>query len=304
MDQIALETHPKNFSGRDNNILVEMENYHFSNEGKKIRSTLIEHEAKSIGISHEEYFPWMNAIEIMHNSTLVHDDIQDRDELRRGRDSVWKKYGVPQAINLGNALIFKSFLELDLIKDSQKKEKLYKLLSQVSYNIVLGQALEFDIVNKSIESFWSEYIRFSSLKTSELLKGAIQGIYIIKGTTINIEALLSAELIYQIEDDIKDWMGLKQPGQIKKDFEETKVNSLVAWLSRDLNNYDVIFEYLNHKNKSVILEYILKNKVLDHLMKYRESLMSDLVKSNIHCKEILINNSKKFDDLILRSKNE
>ena len=41
------------------------------------------------------------AVEVMHNATLVHDDIQDGDEYRRGRPTTWKRYGVAQAINIG-----------------------------------------------------------------------------------------------------------------------------------------------------------------------------------------------------------
>ena len=56
------------------------------------------------GVSTEAMLPFCSAIELLHNFSLIHDDIEDADEKRRGRETVWKRWGIPQAINVGDLL--------------------------------------------------------------------------------------------------------------------------------------------------------------------------------------------------------
>lgn len=80
--------------------------------GKRLRPRLLLCVAESEGGPVEHALDAAAAIEILHNYSLVHDDIEDNDELRRGRRTVWAVYGVPQALNAGDALCAISFLAL------------------------------------------------------------------------------------------------------------------------------------------------------------------------------------------------
>ena len=57
--------------------------------------------------------PFALAIELMHNFALVHDDMEDGDVMRRGRDAVWVQYGVPHAINIGDYLLVQTMTRAD-----------------------------------------------------------------------------------------------------------------------------------------------------------------------------------------------
>ena len=72
--------------------------------GKRIRPVLVCLACESQGGDWETALPAAAAVELLHNFTLIHDDIEDRDELRRGRPTLWALYGVPQAINAGDTL--------------------------------------------------------------------------------------------------------------------------------------------------------------------------------------------------------
>ncbi|MBI4322178.1 MAG: polyprenyl synthetase family protein [Chloroflexi bacterium] len=83
-----------------------------SRGGKRIRPTLCLLACEAAGGDSRLALPVATAIELIHNFTLVHDDIQDRSEERRHRPTVWKVWGDAQAINAGDALYAAAFLEL------------------------------------------------------------------------------------------------------------------------------------------------------------------------------------------------
>jgi geranylgeranyl diphosphate synthase type I len=80
--------------------------------GKRMRATLPWLIAKAVGESHSGLLDIGAAIETVHNFTLVHDDIMDDDELRRGRNAVHVEYGMPTAINAGDAMLAIAFERL------------------------------------------------------------------------------------------------------------------------------------------------------------------------------------------------
>lgn len=73
--------------------------------GKLLRPSLTCFSCEALGGEVERALPLAAAVELVHNFSLVHDDIQDGDELRRGRPAAWKAFGLPQAINAGDALL-------------------------------------------------------------------------------------------------------------------------------------------------------------------------------------------------------
>ena len=72
--------------------------------GKRIRPLMVLLTAASCGADWRSALPAAAAVELVHNFSLVHDDVQDNSDKRRGRPTVWTKWGVPMAINVGDAL--------------------------------------------------------------------------------------------------------------------------------------------------------------------------------------------------------
>ncbi len=93
--------------------------YHFgygphgpARRGKRLRPRIVLHIAMAEGASLEDALDAAVAVELLHNYSLVHDDIEDCDELRHGRRTLWSVYGIAQAINAGDAMCAVSFLTL------------------------------------------------------------------------------------------------------------------------------------------------------------------------------------------------
>lgn len=93
--------------------------YHFgygehgpARAGKRLRPQMVMRSALGEGARIEDALDAAAAVEMLHNYSLIHDDIEDRDELRRGRRTLWAAYGVAQAINTGDALCAMTFLTL------------------------------------------------------------------------------------------------------------------------------------------------------------------------------------------------
>lgn len=116
------------------------------------------------------------SLELIHNFSLVHDDIQDRSDLRRGRLTVWKKWGMPQAINAGDALFILSHLALNEIdKDfpHQIVQQACKVVNKACLALSTGQFL--DISYEQMADLTSEdYWRMISGKTAALLSACTQ----------------------------------------------------------------------------------------------------------------------------------
>ena len=97
----------------------EMLDYHFgysaaepARRGKRLRPRLLIAVAQETGAQPQAALAPAVAVELLHNYSLIHDDIEDGDRLRHGRETLWAKYGAAQAINAGDALCALSFLAL------------------------------------------------------------------------------------------------------------------------------------------------------------------------------------------------
>jgi len=87
-------------------------NYGPARAGKRLRPQMVMRTALGLGTDLDDTLDAAAALEMLHNYSLIHDDIEDRDELRRGRRTLWAVYGIPQAINAGDALCALTFLAL------------------------------------------------------------------------------------------------------------------------------------------------------------------------------------------------
>jgi geranylgeranyl diphosphate synthase type I len=129
-------------------------------QGKRIRPLLV---LLSCEASHGDWkvaLPAAAAAELVHNFSLVHDDIQDNSNKRRGRDTVWTKWGIPQGINAGDALFVLSNLAvLDLMPNlpADKVIKAAKFLHTTCLELTRGQFLDMSyeqLTDVTVEDYW------------------------------------------------------------------------------------------------------------------------------------------------------
>ncbi len=226
-----------------------MTRYHFQVDGKCLRGQLALVEAQNSQLHPEQAMQWALSCELLHNATLIHDDIQDHDPMRRGQTSVWKKFGISQAINVGDLLIFRSFK----LTSQLRNENLTQLLASTAETLVRGQVDELSQICKKDNSYWTPYLEMTEYKTGTLFKLPVHGVKILTGSELSeteSQAWYSLGACYQIYDDIRDFYGLKQTGQKQKDFKEKRINALLAWISKDPKHSDLVDSYLTMPNET------------------------------------------------------
>jgi geranylgeranyl diphosphate synthase type I len=108
------------------------------------------------------------AIELVHNFSLVHDDVIDADEMRRGRPTVWAQFGVPCAILLGDALLA---LASQSLADGADDTTACRVLHEIVLALCLGQHQDVLFEHRSSVTV-EEYLEMATGKTAALLSGA------------------------------------------------------------------------------------------------------------------------------------
>lgn len=128
--------------------------------GKRIRPLLLLLSCAAAGGQWQEALPAAAAVELIHNFSLIHDDIQDNSPIRRGRETVWKRWGVAQAINAGDAmftLAHMSLLRLDSTSSPGIAIQAAKTLHQACLKLTKGQYLDLEFETQdqiSLEAYW------------------------------------------------------------------------------------------------------------------------------------------------------
>jgi geranylgeranyl diphosphate synthase type I len=177
--------------------------------GKRVRPFLTLISCESVSGDARQALPFAAALELMHNFTLVHDDIMDRSTLRRNFPTVHVKFGEPAAILAGDLLFAKSF---EAMLASSIDFQMFKKLEQWFVSCVIaiceGQQLDIEFEQRHTVSE-DEYIEMISKKTGALFELSAKGGALIGGgTTQEVDALshygMSLGLAFQIWDDYLD----------------------------------------------------------------------------------------------------
>ncbi len=182
--------------------------YAILSEGKRLRPLLILLSAESVGADRDKLIPLALAFELMHTATLVHDDIIDQDDMRRGRLSVHRKWSTRDAILTGDALIS---LAVDLA--SEYGETVLKAITQSALELCDGAHKDIIFSLKDITE--KSYFKKIREKSASLFKAsAFCGAMAAGGTDGEVDSLSKfAEnlgIAYQLRDDIID---LSQEGE-------------------------------------------------------------------------------------------
>ncbi len=178
--------------------------------GKRWRPTLLLLVAEALGASREVVLDFVAICELVHNGTLVIDDIEDQSDLRRGKPCLHIGYGLDVSINAGNALYFLPLLALKERKDDFPAEtiiKAYELYSQEMINLHFGQGFDIWWHGGNKEPGVDEYLQMCAYKTGTLARLSCKLSALLAGATdAQIEAIgRFAESIgvgFQIQDDI------------------------------------------------------------------------------------------------------
>ena len=153
--------------------------------------------------------PAAAAVELVHNFSLVHDDIQDNSPKRRGRDTTWVKWGAPQAINVGDALFVMSNQAIIDLKNNYPAEVVVKaaeILHNTCLDLTRGQFLDMSYEERKdlgVEDYWP----MISGKTSALLSACCHIGALLGGADDELQEVYRSfghylGLAFQVQDDI------------------------------------------------------------------------------------------------------
>ncbi len=178
--------------------------------GKRLRPALMLHTASLFTKSVGQILPAAMAIEIFHNFTLLHDDIMDKSDMRRGVPTVHRKYSENTAILSGDAMSILAFKYLGKINNSHLQE-VFSLFSITALEVCEGQQLDMDFETRDQVTI-DEYIEMIRLKTAVLIACSLKMGALLAGAGSEQADLLYdygiyVGLAFQLQDDWLDVFG-------------------------------------------------------------------------------------------------
>ncbi|MDI6723283.1 MAG: short chain isoprenyl diphosphate synthase IdsA [Methanobacterium sp.] len=279
----------------DPSMLCEASDHLIKAGGKKIRPSLVVLSCEAVGGRSKDALKTAASMELIHTFSLIHDDIMDKDEMRRGKPSVHALWGEPMAILAGDTLFSKAFeTVLETNTDDIPPKRVVDALKTVvdsCIKICEGQALDISFEGK-LDVKEEEYMTMIYKKTAALIAAATKsGAILGGGTEEQIEALAEygrlVGLAFQIQDDyldvVSDEEDIGKP--VGSDIVEGKMTLMVvhalANASDDdkerlisilqANNEDLVDDAIGIFNKYGSIEYT-RNIALDNVKSAKELL--------------------------------
>lgn len=235
--------------------LSEPIRYFLQMPGKMIRPLLTLFSSKAVGGNMEDALPAAIAVELFHDFTLIHDDIMDQDDLRRGLETLHVKYGDSTAILSGDALIGLAYSQLMRVPDTSLNA-VTKIFTEALVKVCEGQALDKEFEARD-DIQLEEYLDMIAKKTAWLIKTACAlGAHCGNGTPEQVDLLTSfgynLGMGFQIQDDLLDFVA-----------DENKLGKKVG------------SDFRMHKTTYVTLKY---RRILQSSAQYRSNYPADISK--------------------------
>lgn len=222
--------------GETSCALGEIARQHLATGGKQMRARLVLAACVALGGARARAVPWAAALELVHNASLIHDDLQDGDEQRRGQPTVWARHGAAQAINAGDLLLSAPYRAV--VKTAVDDATRWRLCESMAYAVermCRGQSSELEMAERLARTARLEaaYLQCARDKTGALFGACIEGAALIAGIpqddarALGI-SFLSLGILFQVQDDILDLFGEKGRDKRGNDLREGKVSALVV----------------------------------------------------------------------------
>jgi len=199
--------------------------------GKFIRPTLCLLSCRAVGGDASQVIPAAAAVELIHNLSLIHDDIEDASYERHHRPTVWKLWGQSQAINAGDAMFTLAYLALLKLKErgiaDEKVASSVEMLSLACLELCEGQYLDIEYEDR-VDTTIEDYLDMATKKTAALFALSTSlGAYLGNEDSKLVDSLhlFGKELgiAYQIHDDILGIWGMEEiTGKPVSDISERK----------------------------------------------------------------------------------
>ena len=270
VDLDKVEEKLKLFSSSSNKLISEISSYLFQNAGKRIRPTLLILCSKLFGYKEKEHILMSALVETIHTASLIHDDIIDNSDTRRGKPTAHSRWGSNITVLLGDYLYIKT-IGLSL---SSKHKEIVKILIDVSTAMIDGELNEYSL-SGNLELKENVYLDILNKKTATLFSascriGGILGNASQEETDLLAEYGTNLGISFQIIDDLLDYTGDKK-NLGKPTFSDLKEGRITMPLIYTINNAGEsdrkkIIRLYKEKGNShkAILDIIKSNGALDY----------------------------------------
>jgi len=265
---------------------------HLDTGGKRLRARLALAACDALGGCAEDAIDWAAAVELLHNASLVHDDIQDGDRTRRGRPALWARHGIAQAINAGDLLLMLPFRALGRYP-AEVQAALVQILAEYAESTARGQILELGLSMAGDEG-WSDYFNAASGKTGTLFALPVRGAAQLAGLQTDdakrlASVFASIGVLYQLQDDLLDLFDAKGRGAGGSDIYEGRLSAAVlTHLDLHPDEAATVFEVLakpRHQTSAGEVERLIARFIeggaTTRLLERIESLAAELLASRV-----------------------
>ena len=189
--------------------LGRMLRYWMGTGGKRLRAILPLAAYEGLGRDPVEVVPFAAAMELLHNATLIHEDAESRTRTRRGQDAAWVRFGLDQAINLGDAMFYGALKCLDTL--SHPPERVRRLTS-----LLVGEMLSTMKAQIGSRDADTPILELAQDRVGRLLGLALSGSALLGGASPEAVERLGhvgghLGVLFTIQDDLTDLTG--QPGR-------------------------------------------------------------------------------------------
>jgi len=197
----------KLFTSSPNRLISEINTYLFQRKGKRIRPAILLLCSRLLNYRGDAHILMAALVEFIHTASLIHDDIIDHADTRRGRDSVHARWGANISVLLGDYLYIKSIgMSLE-----SRHPQIIRLLTDVSSQMIEGELTEYEM-SGNLEMAEQQYLDIIHYKTASLFSTACQIGGILAEASPEEQGYLFAYghnlgMTFQIVDDLLDFRG-------------------------------------------------------------------------------------------------
>jgi geranylgeranyl diphosphate synthase type 3 len=259
-------------------VLIEPVNYYYKIKGKNVRKQISALFGSYLGVEHPDMDKVDEVISLIHNASLVIDDIEDQSLLRRNHPCAHIQFGVPSALNSAYLCIFKVLHEMNQRTDLSETIK-HKMVEHI-YQAHIGQGMDIYYTQHKVIPTLDDYEKLLECKTGRLFFTILDLLMEKTTNTVLIKkypdlrlCLYHFSLFFQIRDDyinLTDANYWKERG-FCQDFDEQKMSYLIVYCTNHkLEHYAAINKLMTKPDKTredkiVLLKLMKENRLFDYV---------------------------------------
>jgi geranylgeranyl diphosphate synthase type I len=257
--------------------------------GKRMRPVLCMLVCEAVGGQVEHAIPAAAAIELVHNFSLIHDDIEDESPTRRHRATVWKLWGLPHGINCGDGMFSAALLRLAKLTERGvapgRALEAQRVLMQTCLKLTEGQFLDM-CFETQMDVEMADYLQMIERKTAALIACAAQIGALLGGASREVVAAYARfgrnlGLAFQVIDDILGiWGREDETGKSAKTDILTRKKTLpIVYVLRDPELQALYARELDEEDVASVLTVLLRHRAKEYAAQRAREYSADAMEA-------------------------